>query len=63
MEDYKEFSSSLYFHSTPTTIFITKGSETDIGNRIIGNVPEEKIIEKLKTLKYIENEKAIESSV
>lgn len=39
---------------TPTTIFIVNGEEATTTNRIIGDVSTEKIINKLKSLGYIE---------
>ena len=38
---------------TPTTIFIKKGKEEDTTSRIISSTSEEKVISKLKELKYI----------
>ncbi|MEE3343656.1 MAG: thioredoxin family protein [Bacilli bacterium] len=40
--------------STPITIFIKKGNQTNIFDRIEGDVSEKKVIDKLKKLKYIE---------
>lgn len=38
---------------TPTTVFITNGSEKTTTNRLVGEVPEYRIIEKLKAMGYI----------
>lgn len=40
--------------ATPTTIFIKKGTETSLLNRIEGDVSEKKIIEKFKKMGFIE---------
>ena len=39
--------------STPITIFIKKGKQTNIFDRIEGDVSEDRVIKKLKDLKYI----------
>lgn len=39
--------------STPITIFIKKGKQTKVFDRIEGDVSEERVIKKLKELKYI----------
>ena len=38
---------------TPTTVFIENGEEKTTTNRLVGNVPEYRVIEKLKALGYI----------
>ena len=41
---------------TPTTIFIENGEEKSTTNRLNGNVPEYRVIERLKALGYINEE-------
>lgn len=38
---------------TPTTFFFENGEEKNTANRLVGNVPEYRVIEKLKALGYI----------
>ena len=38
---------------TPTTVFIENGEEKNTANRLVGNVPEYRVIEKLKVMGYI----------
>ena len=38
---------------TPTTVFIENGEEKNTSNRLVGNVKDYKLIEKLKTMGYI----------
>ena len=38
---------------TPTTVFIENGEEKATTNRLVGNVPEYRVIERLKALGYI----------
>ena len=38
---------------TPTTVFIENGEEKSTTNRLVGNVPEYRVIEKLKAIGYI----------
>lgn len=52
-EESKEFEEIYKIGGTPTTIFITKGKETSIMQRIDGNVSKEKILSKLKANNYI----------
>ena len=53
-EEEKNKLDSLYnITGTPTVIFIEKGKEKAITNRIIGNVSEERVITKLKKVGYI----------
>ena len=53
-EDTKYFKSIANFDGgTPTTIFIENGEEKSTTNRLVGNVPEYRVIEKLKALGYI----------
>jgi thioredoxin-related protein len=42
------------FQGTPTTIFFTDGEEKTTLNRIVGYAAESKIVERLKSLGYIE---------
>lgn len=39
--------------TTPQTLFINGGEETTVQNRIVGNVPKYKIVERLESLGYI----------
>ena len=52
-ENYQTFNSMFDVDGTPTTIFIVKGKEVSLLQRIDGDVSKEKIISKLKTNKYI----------
>ena len=61
-DDYKDFNSKFYITGTPTTVFIERGTETSIGDRLVGDVTEEKILERLKGLNYIESTDNIESN-
>lgn len=47
-------SNTFSISGTPTTIFIKDGVETSLSNRLIGNVSEEKINEKLRDTNYIQ---------
>lgn len=47
----EKFGSSI---GTPTTIFIVNGKEQSQLTRLVGNLSKAKIIEKLKTMNYIE---------
>lgn len=40
--------------ATPTTIFIKKGKETSIMDRLVGDLSESKVIEKFKKMGFIE---------
>ena len=53
-EDTKYFKSLANFDgSTPTTFFFENGEEKSTMNRLSGNVPEYRVIEKLKAVGYI----------
>lgn len=53
-EEEKEFGSKFGSSiGTPTTIFITEGKEETQLTRIVGNQSKTKVIEKLKSMKYI----------
>lgn len=52
--DYEEFYNTYNVTGTPTTIFISKGKETSLLQRIDGEVSKEKLISKLKANNYIE---------
>ena len=52
-KDDKNFKKIFTIQGTPTTVFITKGEETTVSNRLIGDLPSNKIIERLKSLGYI----------
>ena len=41
---------------TPTTVFIQNGEETSTTNRLVGETPEYRVIEKLKAMGYINEE-------
>lgn len=43
------------FDGTPTTVFIIDGSEESIYNRVEGNQPYDKVVEKFKSNGYIES--------
>ena len=49
----QKFDSKIYIGGTPTIVFIKNGKETDTYNRIVGAVPNSKVIKRLKELKYI----------
>ena len=52
-EEEKKFKTLFTIQGTPTTVFITKGEESTVRNRLIGDVPSNKIIERLESLGYI----------
>lgn len=52
-EDYNEFTSIIGTGSTPVVIFYKNGEEKSVATRIIGNVSENKIIDKLKDNGFI----------
>ncbi len=52
-KELDEFYSKYDVEGTPTTIFIEKGKEASLLQRIDGNVSKEKIISKLETTGYI----------
>lgn len=53
-EDTNYFKSLANFDGgTPTTFFFENGEEKATTNRLVGNVPEYRVIEKLKALGYI----------
>lgn len=53
--DKKEFLKEFNFQgATPTTIFIKKGTEESVLNRLVGDINEKKIIEKFKKMGFIE---------
>ena len=54
--DLKYFKNKFNVPSTPQTLFINGGEETTVSNRIVGNTPKYKIIERLASLGYIEEE-------
>ena len=41
---------------TPTTVFIENGEEKSTTNRLVGSVPEYRVVERLKALGYINEE-------
>ena len=41
---------------TPTTVFIQDGEEKATDNRLVGNVAEYRVVEKLKAMGYINND-------
>lgn len=49
--DFKKY---ISYSGTPTTVFIIEGSEKTVANRLNGSVPENKIIDKLKSNGFIE---------
>lgn len=53
----KYYQSKFNVPSTPQTLFINNGEETTVSNRIVGNVPRYKIIERLTSLNYIDGSK------
>ncbi len=53
-EDTKYYKSLANFDGgTPTTFFFENGEEKSTTNRLVGNVPEYRVLEKLKALGYI----------
>lgn len=52
-EEDAKLRSYANFTGTPTTVFIEKGTETSMYDRIDGNKPIDKVIEKLKKKGYI----------
>ncbi len=52
-DEYNEFDSIYNVDGTPTTIFIEKGKETSLLQRIDGYVGKEKLISKLENTGYI----------
>ena len=55
-EDYESFDKEWNVAGTPTVIFITEGSEITTLQRITSNIAKSKIISKLKSNGYIEND-------
>ncbi len=55
-QEYKDFHSKFNVPTTPQTLFITDGEETTVSNRIVGNAPRWKVIDRLSSLGYIETE-------
>lgn len=53
-EDYQAFTNEIGTRATPTIIFYKKGYESSVSTRIVGDVSEEKIIQKMKDNKIIE---------
>ena len=54
-EEYNYYKSKFTISGTPTTVFIKDGEEGTVSNRIVGNAPEYKILDRLKSLGYIED--------
>lgn len=52
-EDTKYLKNVANIDGTPTTVFIVNGEEKSTTNRLVGNVPEYRVIEKLKAMGYI----------
>ncbi len=52
-EDYTYLKNIANISGTPTTIFIENGKEKSTLNRLSGEVPESRVIEKLKAMGYI----------
>lgn len=53
--DKRAFLKEFNFNgATPTTIFIKKGTEDSVLNRLVGDVSEKKIVEKFKKMGFIE---------
>lgn len=52
-EDYQAFTNEIGTRATPTIIFYKKGYESSVSTRIVGDVSEEKIIQKMKDNKII----------
>ncbi len=53
-KEKEEFNKYLTYNGTPTTVFIIKGEEKTVANRLDGAVPESKLIEKLKSNGFID---------
>ncbi len=53
-EEYNYYKSKFTISGTPTTVFIKDGEEGTVSNRIVGNAPEYKILDRLESLGYIE---------
>ena len=49
----KEFNNNFQINGTPCVLFFKEGEESSILNRINGNQPKDKIVEKLKLNEYI----------
>ena len=52
-EDVAYLKNVAYASSTPTTVFIENGEEKSTLNRLVGNVQEYKLVDKLKSMGYI----------
>lgn len=52
-EEDKELRNQFYYTGTPTTVFVKKGKETSMNDRIDGNKPYKTVVEKLKKQGYI----------
>ena len=52
-EDYTYLKNIANISGTPTTIFIEKGEEKNTANRLVGETPKYRVIEKLKDMGYI----------
>ncbi len=52
-DDANSFKKDYNISGTPTTIFIKKGEEPTVSNRLVGDVASSKIIERLDSLDYI----------
>ncbi len=52
-EEEHKLKSKINFTGTPTTVFIENGEETSMYDRIDGNKPMDKVVEKLKKKGYI----------
>ncbi len=52
-EESSAFSNLINYSGTPTTVFIVNGEEPTTSNRIDGNGTKDNVINKLKSLKYI----------
>lgn len=52
-EEHSKVKSITNFTGTPTTLFIENGKETSMYDRIEGNRPMDKVVEKLKKKGYI----------
>ena len=50
------YHSHFNVQTTPQTLFINEGEETTVSNRIVGSAPKYKIVERLESLGYIDNE-------
>lgn len=53
-KDNMSFNNDIHFTGTPTTIFITDGEEKTSLNRIVGEASSKKIVERLKSLGFID---------